>query len=146
MFADFSNNMRHDIEGRGVGLGGYTVKKVIVFPVPSRDVSSQTLPGREKFNNSRPDRVKLVTSRLGTGKTIIFFYSVHKMMSSYVSFGFSLTRILKASRKSLKVYISKALYPSRKTKEKEGYFLLNICSYLSLPLLLSTVDQRVCTM
>jgi hypothetical protein len=29
-------------------LGGrYTVKKVLVFPVPSRDVTNQTLPGRE---------------------------------------------------------------------------------------------------
>jgi hypothetical protein len=25
----------------------YTVEKVIVFPVPSRDVTDQTLPGRE---------------------------------------------------------------------------------------------------
>jgi hypothetical protein len=25
----------------------YTVKKVIVFPVPSRDVTNQTLPGQE---------------------------------------------------------------------------------------------------
>ncbi len=69
---------------------------------------------------------------------------LYKMMSSYGSFGFCLTRILKANRTFLKVY--KALCPSRKTKEKEGYFLLNICSYLSLPLLLSTVDQTVCTM
>jgi hypothetical protein len=32
----------------------YTVKKVIVFPVSSRDVTDQTLPGREYFNYSRP--------------------------------------------------------------------------------------------
>ncbi len=30
-----------------------TVKKVSDFPVPSRDVKCQTLPGREKFNYSR---------------------------------------------------------------------------------------------
>ncbi len=35
----------------------YTVKKVNDFPVPSRDVTYQTLPGREKFTYSRPVRV-----------------------------------------------------------------------------------------
>jgi hypothetical protein len=35
----------------------YTVKKVIVFPVPSRDVTNQTLPGWELLNYSRPGRV-----------------------------------------------------------------------------------------
>ncbi len=35
----------------------YTVKKVSVFPVLSRDVTNQTLPGREKINYSRPGRV-----------------------------------------------------------------------------------------
>ena len=30
--------------------------KTIIFPVPSRDVTNQTLPGREKFNYSRPGR------------------------------------------------------------------------------------------
>jgi hypothetical protein len=38
--------------------------------------TNQTLPGRELLNYSRPGRVWLVTSRLGTGKTITFFYSV----------------------------------------------------------------------
>jgi hypothetical protein len=134
MFADFSNTMRHDIEGRGVGLGGYTVKKVIVFPVPSRDVSNQTLPGREEFNNYRPDRVWLVTSRLGTGKKIYFLQCTQDDVF-ICEFWVLSYRILKANRTFLKVYMSKALYPSRKAKEKERYFLLNICSYLSLPLL-----------
>ncbi len=35
----------------------YTVKKVNDFPVPSRDITYQTLPGREQFNFSRPGRV-----------------------------------------------------------------------------------------
>jgi hypothetical protein len=35
----------------------YTVKKVSHFPVPSRDVTDQTLPGREKLIYSRPGRV-----------------------------------------------------------------------------------------
>ncbi len=51
----------------------YTVKKVYNFPVPSRAVTDQTLPGREKFNYSRPMRVWSVTSRLGTGKSQTFF-------------------------------------------------------------------------
>ncbi len=50
-----------------------TVKKVIVFPVPSRDVTNQTLPGRELLTYSRPGRVWLVTTRLGTGKSTTFF-------------------------------------------------------------------------
>jgi hypothetical protein len=54
----------------------YTVKKVSDFPIPSRDVTYQTLSGGEYFNYSRPRRVWLVTSRLGTGKTLTFFYSV----------------------------------------------------------------------
>jgi hypothetical protein len=51
----------------------YTVKKVIVFPVLNRDVTNQTLPGRELLNYYWPGRVWLVTSRLGTGKTMTFF-------------------------------------------------------------------------
>jgi hypothetical protein len=55
----------------------YTVnKKVCNFPVPSRDVTDETLPGREKLNYSRLGRVSSVTSRLGTGKQITLFYSV----------------------------------------------------------------------
>ncbi len=45
--------------------GSYTVKKVTDFPVPSRAITNQTLPGR------------LVTSRLGTGKIDNLFYSVY---------------------------------------------------------------------
>jgi hypothetical protein len=40
-------------------------KKISDFPVPSRDVTNQTLSGREKFCYSPPGRVCLVTSRLG---------------------------------------------------------------------------------
>jgi hypothetical protein len=47
----------------------YTVQKVIVFPVPIRNVINQALPDRE----SRLGRVWLVTSQLGTGKLITFF-------------------------------------------------------------------------
>ncbi len=60
----------------------YTVKKVSDFPVPSRDVAKQTLPGREYCILIIPDQwefgrpVWLVTSRLGTGKSQTFFYSV----------------------------------------------------------------------
>jgi hypothetical protein len=54
----------------------YTVKKVIVFPVPKQDVTNQTLPGRELLYYSRPQRVWLVTFLLGTGKNFNLFYSV----------------------------------------------------------------------
>ncbi len=56
-------------------------KMVVDFPVPSRDFTSQTLPGREKFNYSRPGRVWLVTSWLGTGKSPTFFYIVGRKVS-----------------------------------------------------------------
>ncbi len=54
----------------------HTVKKGYNFPVHSRDVNKQTLPGGELLNYSFLGRVWLVTSRLGTRKTITFFYSV----------------------------------------------------------------------
>ncbi len=54
----------------------YTVKKVNGFPVPSRDVTNQTLSGREYLNYSWPGRVWLVTSQLGTRKWLTFFYRV----------------------------------------------------------------------
>jgi hypothetical protein len=44
--------------------------------VPSRDVTNQTLSGREKLNYPRPGIVYKVTSRLGTGKIDNLFYSV----------------------------------------------------------------------
>jgi hypothetical protein len=55
----------------------YTVKKVY-FPVPSRDVTNQTLTGtrREQLNYSQPGIVWLLISRLRTGKRQTFFYSV----------------------------------------------------------------------
>ncbi len=55
----------------------YTVKKVVDFPVHSRDVSNQTLPNREKFTYSRPERVSTVSDiPAGDGKLITFVYSV----------------------------------------------------------------------
>jgi hypothetical protein len=56
-------------------MGMYTVKKVNGFPVPSRDVTNQSLPGRELFKYSPPGRGWLVTSLLKIGKTLTFFYS-----------------------------------------------------------------------
>jgi hypothetical protein len=47
-------------------------KKVSDFSIASWDVTSQTLPGRE-FNYSRSGRDWLVTSQLGTGKSLTFF-------------------------------------------------------------------------
>jgi hypothetical protein len=51
-------------------------KKVTVFPISSWDVTNQTLPGRKLLNYSRLGWVWLVTSRLGSGITITFFYCV----------------------------------------------------------------------
>ena len=50
-----------------------TVKNVIDFPVLSRDVTNQTLPGRKLLNYSLLERVWLVTSRLDTGKSLTLF-------------------------------------------------------------------------
>ncbi len=52
-------------------------RKVNRFPFLSRDVINQTLHGREYLNNSRPGRVCLVASRLGTGKRRAFFIVYH---------------------------------------------------------------------
>jgi hypothetical protein len=51
-------------------------KKVSNFLVPIWNVTDQTLSGREKLNYSRTGRVRLVASRLGTGKSLTFLYSV----------------------------------------------------------------------
>ncbi len=55
----------------------YIVKKVSDFSVPSRDVTYQTLPGIERVNYSPPGRAWLVTSRLGTGKSITLLQCNH---------------------------------------------------------------------
>ncbi len=47
---------------------------ILSFSRPSRDVTDQTLPGREYF---WPGRVWMVTSQLGMGKTITFFLTVY---------------------------------------------------------------------
>ncbi len=72
----FFNSVQKDYCINFIPLLPYTVKKVSHFPVFSRDVTDQTLPGREKLNYSRPGRVWSVTSRLRTGKWLTLFYSV----------------------------------------------------------------------
>jgi hypothetical protein len=57
-------------------------KMVRDIPVPSQDVTNQTLSGRELLNYSRPGRVLLVISRLGTEKSLTFFYSVHLRLNT----------------------------------------------------------------
>ncbi len=54
-----------------------TVKKASKFPVPTRDGNNQNLPGQEQPNYSRPGRVWLLTSRLGTGNSIPFLQCAH---------------------------------------------------------------------
>jgi hypothetical protein len=64
-------------------------KKGYRFSVPSRQVTNQTLPGRELFKSSRPGRVWLVTSQLVTGKPITFFrvYTAIRFISISAKFG-----------------------------------------------------------
>ncbi len=57
-------------------IRSHTVKKVILFPVPSRDVTNQALSGRELLNYSRPRDSLFSDIPAGDGKTIIFF-TVH---------------------------------------------------------------------
>jgi hypothetical protein len=52
-------------ENREEEKGKYTVKNVCGFPIPSRDVT-------DYLNYSRPGRVLLVSSRLGTGAANLF--------------------------------------------------------------------------
>jgi hypothetical protein len=54
-------------------------KKVSGFPIPSRDVTNQTLPGREYF--ARESLVTPRLGRLGMGNSLTFFtvYSVAKI-------------------------------------------------------------------
>jgi hypothetical protein len=59
-YAAFERDRNNELNAR------YTVKKVSGFPVPSRDVTNETLPGSEELNYSPSGRVWLVTSRLGT--------------------------------------------------------------------------------
>ncbi len=62
------------VSGSGSGSPlSIRLKKLIDFPVPSRDVTNQTLPGQKLLNYSRSKRVWSVTSRLGTGKQEPFF-------------------------------------------------------------------------
>jgi hypothetical protein len=58
-----------------IRANGTLSKKVIVFPVLSRDVTNRTIPGRELLNYSRPGRVWLVKTRLlsYTVKKVIVF-------------------------------------------------------------------------
>ncbi len=60
-------------------------KKVTDFPVPSRDVTNKTLPGGKKFYYSPPGRLWLVTSQLGTGKSVTFFIVDRLLLYMFVT-------------------------------------------------------------
>jgi hypothetical protein len=63
----------------GGAAGGYTVKKVNDFPVPGRDVTNQTLSGRESFGIIKlfPARESLIGGiPAADGKIDNLFYSV----------------------------------------------------------------------
>ncbi len=57
-------------------ITGTLLKKVNDFPVPSRDVTNQTLYGREWLNYSRPGRNCGIPA--GNGKIDNLCYSVRK--------------------------------------------------------------------
>ncbi len=54
---------------------------------PSRDVTYQTLPGREQFNYSRPGRVWKVTSHPGRGQEnrypFFIVYCFHELIRTF---------------------------------------------------------------
>jgi hypothetical protein len=61
-------------------LLSYTVKKELaVFPSPAGMSLIKLFLGGNNIVFSRPERVWSVTSRLGTGKWLILFYSVWKL-------------------------------------------------------------------
>jgi hypothetical protein len=69
----FSVRATMKVNKYSMNSNGYTVKKIIDIPVPSRDVTNKTLHGRELSNYSPLGRVWLVTSQMGTGKSLTFF-------------------------------------------------------------------------
>ncbi len=71
-----SVSFKAEIGRVSLALSRYTVKKGYRLSRPQRDVTYQTLLGGNTLNYSRPRRVWLVTSRLGTGESLTFFYSV----------------------------------------------------------------------
>ncbi len=90
----------------------YTVKKVIVFPVPSRGFTNKTPLGRELLNYSQPGRVWLMTFRLGTGKPVTFFTEyVLNFVASLCSVGpskqWQLFKMFFSSRKIQTCHVSR---------------------------------------
>ena len=67
-----SNNYKNMLT-KALVLNKHCEKRLAIFPSPSWDVTYQTLSGGEYLNYFRLGRVWLVTSRLGTGKSLIFF-------------------------------------------------------------------------
>jgi hypothetical protein len=55
----------------------YTVRKVVDFPVPSQDVTHQTLPGGEEFNYSQPGELVNETTA-GDGAGLVIGKKTHK--------------------------------------------------------------------
>jgi hypothetical protein len=87
------NDMAFFCFGTPVAPESYTVKKVSGFPVPSQDVTNQTLPSREQFNYNYiliiPGKGEflLVTSWLGTENPQTFFTAKGLSVFLYCSAG-----------------------------------------------------------
>jgi hypothetical protein len=61
---------------KAIALYIHCKKKVGGFPVPSGDVTYQTLPGGEYFDYSRPGESLVSDVPAGEGKITDLFYSV----------------------------------------------------------------------
>ncbi len=76
----------------------YTVKKVSVFIVPCRDVTDQTLPGREKFNYSQLRESLVSDFPVGVGKkeNLVFsvWYCVYLFLFQWMAFYFFCHRVM----------------------------------------------------
>jgi hypothetical protein len=91
-------------------------KKHSDLPVPCRDVTNQTLPGQEKLNYYRPGRVWLVTSQLGTGKSLTIFTVYASDFTNSLCLHFPSSEINDIQRKSAKIpVLGKIREPIKKT-------------------------------
>jgi hypothetical protein len=76
---DIQSALHKKEKDRSLGAEELHCEKGNDFPVPSWDVTNQTLTGREKLNYSRKGRVWLVTSGLRAVESRTFFYSLREI-------------------------------------------------------------------
>jgi hypothetical protein len=99
-------------------------KRLAFFPSPA-GMSLTKLSNREKFNDSRPGRLWLVTSQLGMGKIITFFYSVRSMpsfKSRQTNRVISLSHLSCCSPQHMLPYSSSCCRHIDKYEQQEAYY------------------------